>query len=154
MSEKGMPETANRLTPYLVVQDALKARDFYAAAFGFTPDVLVPGEDGKPMHVGMNYEGKSIVMFSPEGVGPSEKARAMRAPASSGHAACFSLYVYCADVDALTDCARKAGAEVVSEPEEMFWGDRIAQFRDPGGYEWTFATKVKDFDGNKDSATG
>jgi len=152
MSDKWIPSHANPITPYLVVRDPHKMRAFYRAAFGFEPDVLVPGEkaDDPPQHVGMSYNGKSIIMFSPEGSGPTKAARAMRCPATSGQPPPFSLYVYCADLDVLVAQARAQGATIISPPQEMFWGDRIAVIHGLDGYEWTFATFIKPFSGNKD----
>lgn len=142
-TEQGRPDGANWLTPYLTVADADAALGFYQHAFGFEPGFAMPGPDGNTVHASMNYQGAAVVMFSPEGAGGDDS---MRTPAHTGGTPPMNFYVYCADVDALTARAREAGATVVSEPEEMFWGDRMAQLRDPDGYLWAFATNVREFD--------
>lgn len=134
--QKGM----NWLTPYLVVSDIAASLAFYEKVFGFTPSTTVPGPDGAIMHAEMTYGEATIIMFGPEGTGPA------RPPAHSGVEPPVGLYVYCEDVNAVMERARREGAKITSEPEEAFWGDRIASLLDPDGYSWTFATKFRDFD--------
>lgn len=45
------------------------------------------------------------------------------------------LWLYCDDVDAEIDALRAAGVEIVREPEDMEWGERMAAVRDPDGNE-------------------
>lgn len=134
-----LPPEANWLTPYLTVSDAEKSLLFYEAAFGFGRGNIVLGADGAIMHAEMTWQGKNVIMFSPE---TTVTARPMRTPAHSCLQMPVVFYIYCADVDALTARARQAGAKVVDEPENMFWGDRMVSLRDPDGYMWSFATRV------------
>lgn len=138
------------LSPYLTVRDAAASMAFYEAAFGFK----VEGEEirdnhGEIIHVGMRL-GDACIMFAPQGMTPE-----LRAPVDSGaHAGAapgVSLYVYVPDVDVLTARAVSAEAELLQAPKTEFWGDRIAMFRDPDGYHWTFATNVAEFDLDKAS---
>jgi uncharacterized glyoxalase superfamily protein PhnB len=55
-----------------------------------------------------------------------------------------TLHLYVPDVDAAFDRAVKAGATSVMKPENMFWGDRYCQFKDPFGHSWGIATHVED----------
>ncbi len=130
------------LIPYLTVQSAEKTLEFYEKAFGFERGTCIPGPDGKIMHGEVNYQGQTLVMFSPEG----NMGCPAKAPASTAHMPPFNLYVYTHDVDALYLRAVRAGAEALQPPSDMFWGDRMARFRDLNGYQWTFATNVRDFD--------
>jgi PhnB protein len=141
-----LPAEANWLTPYLTVSDAQKSLDFYQRAFGFGPGNVIPGPEGGVMHAEMTWQGKCVVMFSPES---AASPKPMKTPAHSGIELPLVFYVYCPDVDALTAQARQAGATVLSDPEDMFWGDRMANLRDPDGYLWSFATKVGEFDPSK-----
>ena len=43
-----------------------------------------------------------------------------------------------------TSPEKPAGAEIVSDPETMFWGDRTYVARDLAGHRWTFAQVVKE----------
>jgi uncharacterized glyoxalase superfamily protein PhnB len=140
---QGRPRGASWLTPYLTVADADASLNFYQHAFGFERGGAMPGKNGRTVHASMNYQGATVVMFSPEGAGGDDT---MRTPAHSGVELPLNFYVYCADVDALTARARAAGAQVLMEPEDMFWGDRMSQIRDPDGYVWSFATNVGEFD--------
>ena len=143
---EALPENANWLTPYLTVADAKRSLAFYERAFGFAQGEVLSGKDGRIMHAGMIYQGKSILMFAPESA-PSPKP--MRTPAHSGIELPLSFYVYCPDVDAQAEQARRAEATILSEPEDMFWGDRMMTLLDPDGYIWSFATRVGEFDPSK-----
>jgi PhnB protein len=137
-----LPEGANWLTPYLTVSNPELSLTFYEKAFGFGRGDTIPGPDGRIMYAEMTWQKKTIVMFAPEGAGGSTH----QTPRHSGVESPIGLYVYCADVDALVVRARQAHALVLSEPEDMFWGDRMARLQDPDGYIWSFATKVGEFD--------
>lgn len=144
-AENILPEGANWLTPYFTVSDAEASIEFYQKAFGFEVGMTMPGPDGRPAHVEMKYQGNAIVMFAPEGAWGSQHKTPLHYQIDSP----TSFYVYCADVDALAAQAKSAGAEVISEPEDMFWGDRTVMLKDPDGYQWMFATKVGEFDPSK-----
>jgi PhnB protein len=55
-----------------------------------------------------------------------------------------SFFLYVSDVDAMYKRAINAGATSASEPADMFWGDRVAQVRDPSGTHWSIATHKED----------
>ena len=73
----------------------------------------------------------------------------MQAPVTSGAENPIVLYVPCRKVDDVTARARAAGATIASEPEDMFWGERVVRIADPDGYIWCFAAKVGKFDPHK-----
>lgn len=132
------------LSPYMMVRDGQTSLDFYQAAFGFkVHGGIMRDNDGVVQHGGMRL-GAAAIMFAPAGMSSD-----MQPPAASGGQNGLSLYVYVPDVDALTARARRAGAKVLQEPADQFWGDRIAIFKDPDGYHWTFATNVGGFDAGK-----
>lgn len=139
------PDNCNDLTPYLMVRDAEESLGFYEQAFGFERGNVMPAPSGGIGHAELHYRGKVIIMFAPEGAWGSTD----QCPKSSGHKSSVGLYVYCEDVDALTARARAAGAEVLRDLEDAFWGDRMVVLGDPSGYHWTFATKVGEFDPTK-----
>jgi len=141
--QAGMPW----LTPNLTVQDIIKSMEFYERAFGFERGMTMHGLDGKIIHGQMNYKKSVIVMLGLEGAGNMK----CKSPSALKVNCPVNLYVYCNDVDELFDRARKANAKIVSEPADMFWGDRIVILEDPDGYRWTFATNVGDFDPSKTS---
>ncbi len=146
MTEKDiLPQGANWLTPYLTVNNAENRLEFYEKAFGFEPRNTMPGKDGKIIHAEMSNKDLLVIMFARENAWGGQT----KTPANSNMDSPIGLYIYCGDVDSLVNQAKDAGAEVLSEPEDMFWGDRIARLRVPDGYTWTFATKVGEFDLSK-----
>jgi uncharacterized glyoxalase superfamily protein PhnB len=53
-------------------------------------------------------------------------------------------YVYVDDVDKHYERARRAGAEILTEPKDQFYGDRNYGAVDPEGHQWYFAQHVRD----------
>jgi len=127
---KAKPKGMRWLAPYLTVRDVSASIEWYESAFGFKRRFVMTGADGKPIHAEMQHK-KAVIMLGPwDGKSP--------APGKEGVP--VTLYCYCEDVDALAASARAAGARVVEEPADQFWGDRIAFIVDPDGHQWTFAT--------------
>jgi uncharacterized glyoxalase superfamily protein PhnB len=139
------PTGMARLIPALPVKDVRRAIDFCEKAFGFEKAMAMPAPDGKIVHGEIRYEGEIIAMFGLEGA----YGGTCKSPAASKTDCPIMLYVYCDNVDALYAKAKAAGAKVISEPADMFWGDRTVQLADPDGYRWMFATNVADFDASK-----
>jgi PhnB protein len=132
-----VPEGFHTLTPYLAVDDAAAALDFYARAFGAVERARMDGPDGKIGHASIQI-GDSIVMLSD----PFPQA-STRPPKELG-ATTTMLYLYVEDADALFKRAVDAGATPTMEPDDMFWGDRLAQVDDPFGHSWQIATHKED----------
>lgn len=125
------------LTPHITIRDkrAKEAIDFYAKAFGATEVTRVPADDGERlMHAHMLVNGASLMMHDdfPEYSG---------APASAP--ACVVLHLQVDDTDRWYGRAVEAGATSVMAPEDMFWGDRYAQVRDPFGHLWSIGHPLK-----------
>lgn len=132
------------LSPYLTVRDGQAAMEFYARAFGFeTYGEVMRDAEGRIQHAGMRL-GEAAIMFA-----PPNPASPMKPPVEAGSPDSLTLYVYVPDVDALAARAQRANAMMLQAPADQFWGDRIALFKDPDGYHWTFATNVGEFDPSK-----
>jgi PhnB protein len=54
------------------------------------------------------------------------------------------IFVYVEDVDKTVERATANGAQVLSAPQDQFWGDRSASIMDPAGHVWTVATRIED----------
>ena len=132
---KNPPENTPRVTPYLYYQDVAAALRFLADAFGFREKLRMPGSDGKIAHAEMTL-GDGLVMMGCPGAD-------YRNPKRLGQTT-QSLYVYVDDVDAHCARAKKAGAKIINEPEDQFYGDRRYGAEDPEGHHWFFATHVRD----------
>lgn len=118
------------LTPYLAVPDARAAIDWYARVLGavVTHDpVVMP--DGRIGHVELDAEGAHWMM--------ADAHPEIRSPAPTpGEGSPVTLHLAVADVDAVTERARAAGAEIDREPGDNPGVGRIAVFRDPFGHRW------------------
>ncbi|CDM59743.1 MULTISPECIES: VOC family protein [Rhizobium] len=122
-----MPPVKNGLLPYITVDGALKAAEFYKRAFGAEEAFVVPvDENGRTMHVHLYINGSSLMLCDayPEHGHPFEKHQG------------FALQLVVDDIDFWWDRAVAAGAEVILPVQLMFWGDRYGQLRDPFGVLW------------------
>jgi PhnB protein len=137
MAVKPIPEGYHSLTPYLAVEDASKAIDFYREAFGAEENVRMPGPDGKIAHAELQIGDSKLMLSDPF---PHSNVR----PPSERGGPTGSVFMYVDDVDATFEQAQRAGAEVVSELEDMFWGDRFGTLSDPFGHVWSVATHKED----------
>ena len=137
MAVKPIPEGYHTITPYLAVDDAKGAIEFYKRAFGAKERVLMPMPGGKVGHAELEI-GDSLIMLSD----PFEQART-KTPKAIG-ATTVGIFLYSEDVDETYKQALDAGATSTSEPEDMFWGDRFASVTDPYGHNWQIATHVED----------
>ena len=127
------PEVLGGVAPYLVVDGAGKAADFYVKAFGAREVArMPPDESGRTMHIHLVVNGGSLMLCDayPEHGHPLEKPQA------------FTLHLQVDDVDAWWKRAVAAGAEIVLPLQEMFWGDRYGQIRDPFGVLWSLAAPI------------
>ena len=137
MAVQAVPEGYDTLTPYLAVDDAAAAIEFYKRAFGASERSRMSGPDGKIGHAELEI-GTSLVMLA-----DAYPQSATRPPKELGGTT-GGVFMYVEDVDSLVRQATDAGANVVMEPEDMFWGDRFGTIADPFGHVWHVATHVED----------
>ena len=137
MGTKPIPEGYSTVTPYLAVDDAPKAIEFYKRAFGATERSRMPGPDGKIAHAEIQI-GDSVVMTSD----PFPQST-LKSPKELGGTA-SAVFLYVEDVDSVVQDAADAGATITMPVEDMFWGDRFGQVQDPFGHIWQIATHVED----------
>ena len=134
---KPIPDGYHSVTPYLIIQGAARALEFYQKAFGATELMRIPGPGGKVMHAEIQI-GDSRVMLADEC-----PEMGCRGPQTLGGAA-VSLMLYVADVDTFASRAVAAGAKVQRPVMDQFYGDRSGTFEDPFGHVWTLATHKED----------
>ena len=132
-----IPRDFPRVTPYLCVDDANAAIDFYCRVLGATERMRMPVQNGKIAHAEIAI-GDAVIMLSDEA-----PEMGVRSPKSIGGTPVF-LYVYVEDVDRVFTEAVQAGATVLSAVEDKFYGDRSGEFEDPFGHRWDVATHVED----------
>jgi PhnB protein len=126
---KAIPEGQHSITPYLVVVGADKLIAFLGQAFAGEVIERMRGPNGAVAHAEVKI-GDSIVMLGEA----SERAKAYAA----------TLYHYVTNVDETHRRAVAAGAKVLTEPTDMFYGDRSGAVIDPFGNSWYLATHIED----------
>jgi len=132
--------TENVFTSSVFYQDPKAALDWLGSAFGFELIMLIesPG-DRRAIHSEMGLGGRGRLM-----VGGEWDAR-LRSPRSVDGANTQSLHVELEqDLDAHCERARAAGAVIVQEPEDQFYGARTYRALDCEGHMWTFSQWVRD----------
>ena len=134
-----IPEGYPRVSPYLCVDNAARAIDFYCEVLGASERMRMAGPDGKVGHAELML-GESVIMLADEypDIG-------FLSPLRIGGTA-VTLHTYVEDVDAVFERALVAGAKSLQPVEDQFYGDRSAQFEDPFGHRWSIATRVEDVD--------
>lgn len=137
MAVKPIPEGYRTVTPYLAVDDAAEAIEYYKKAFGAKERGRMETPDGKIGHAELEI-GDSLVMLSD----PIPEATT-RTPKELGGTSA-SVFLYVEDVDAVVKRAVDAGATVTMEVADQFWGDRFGSVQDPFGHSWSIATHVED----------
>ena len=137
MAVKPIPEGYHAITPYLAVDDAAEAIEYYKKAFGAKERVRMEAPDGKIGHAELEI-GDSLVMLSD----PFPQA-STRPPKELGGTS-VNVFMYATDVDAVVKQAVDAGATVTMEVADQFWGDRLGTVTDPFGHTWSIATHVED----------
>jgi len=131
--------------------DANAAFRWLEAAFGFEPLLVLLDEQDRIAHSEMRF-GDSVVMVG------NEWSDDHKSPKSLGGKNTQTVHVQLArgeDIDAHCERARRAGAEIIQEPEAQFYGDRTYRARDPEGHIWTFGVNVNDVTADQwDKASG
>jgi PhnB protein len=134
---KAIPDEYPRVTPYLIVDGAAAAIDFYTSILGAAERMRMAGPDGKVGHAELGI-GESVIMLADEHLEMDA-----RAPSAVGGTP-VTLHVYVEDADDVFERAVQAGAKALQPMEDKFYGDRSGQFEDPFGHRWNVATHVED----------
>jgi len=135
---KPIPDGYPRVTPYLIVDGAADAIDFYTSVLGAAQRgdrMQMP--DGKVGHAELAL-GDSLIMLADESpdwgaVGPGTVGGTP-----------VTIHVYVEDVDAIFSKALAGGAKELNPVTDQFYGDRSGQFEDPWGHRWNVASHVED----------
>jgi PhnB protein len=134
---KSIPDEYRGATPYLCVKGAATAIDFYKNAFGAREVMRIAMDEGKIGHAELRV-GDAPFMLADE-----FPEMNFRSPQSIGGTP-VNVLIYVDDVDALVKRAESAGAKVLRQPADQFYGDRMATLEDPYGHSWSFATHIED----------
>lgn len=135
MSVKPIPDGYHGITPYLGINEAAKAIEFYQKAFDATVFMRLDMPDGRVGHAELRI-GEAVIMLGT----PCDET-ALHNPDTHPS---VGLHLYVNDVDAQFKQAIEAGAIEVSAPQDQFYGDRSASVKDPFGHLWFLATHKED----------
>jgi PhnB protein len=135
---KPIPDGYPQVTPYLHLDGAQEAIEFYEKVFGARERMRMGGPDGKIGHAELELGDGGLIMLAD--ASPDMGARSPKD--IGGSPVTLSLYVE--DVDAVFGAAVEAGATPIREVEDQFYGDRSGGFEDPFGHRWSVATHVED----------
>lgn len=139
----GRPSGYTTLTPYLVVDGAAAAIDFYAAVFGATTVSRLEGTAPD----GSTYVGQAELDFGGSGrlqISDPQPGFGLVAPDRGAAGVSQSIMIYVPDVDATIARAAELGADVKEQPSDFVSGDRFGAFVDPFGRRWAVMTRVED----------
>jgi uncharacterized glyoxalase superfamily protein PhnB len=125
------------LTAGVFYKNPLAALDWLENAFGFERSMVITDKDGRLGHSEMRF-GDSVLYVG------SEWADFVASPVSVGSKNTQTIHVQLSEgIDAHCARAAAAGAAILQEPTDQFYGDRTYRARDLEGHVWTFAQTVR-----------
>ncbi len=134
---KPIPDGYHSATPYLIIDGASRAIDFYKRAFGAKELMRMPAPGDRVGHAEIRI-GNSVIMLADEH--PEMDARS---PSHYGGTP-VSLLLYVPDVDKQFKQAIAAGGTEMRPVADQFYGDRAGTLRDPFGHTWHIHTHKED----------
>lgn len=128
------PEGFSTLTPVVISKNAQATIDAYKDALGAEErcGIMLCPQTGKVGHAGLKM-GESTIFISDAFPDMGKNVTGRQ-----------EFYLYVENTDNAFAKAKNAGWDIVSEPEDMFWGDRIGAVNDIDGNTWKLAQKVRD----------
>ena len=125
------------VSAYLHVAGAARAIEFYAAVFGATERLRLTDPNGRIQHAELDFGGTTVMLADefPE--------YDVRGPLTLGGPSA-TIYLRVDDADAAIRRAAEAGAEVQSEPQDQFYGERSGSIRDPFGHRWNIGHRLEE----------
>lgn len=122
--------------PYLRLQGAAEAIEFYKKAFGATELFRLTEPSGRIGHAEIKIGG-AVIMLSDE-----YPECGIQGPAKLGGTT-FAMHLHCTDADAFIKRAEEAGATIVRPAKDEFYGERSGMIRDPFGHEWLLGHPIE-----------
>jgi uncharacterized glyoxalase superfamily protein PhnB len=125
------PPGTPQIIPHLPYEDVQTAVEWLERAFGFAeiPGARITSSEGA-IHTAMRLGAGQIMLGRPGGHGAYS-------PKTLGTLSQL-LSVYVEDVDRHYAQARRAGARIVAELQDKFYGDRVYEALDLEGHRWSF----------------
>ncbi len=131
------PRQRPSFIPSVIYKDNRAALKWLENAFGFEPSEVLVNSNDNIVHAEMSHGGGVIMVGN-------EFAEWAKSPASIGGANTQRIHVRVdSGIDQHFERARKAGAKIVMEPADQFYGERTYAVEDHEGHHWTFSQTVK-----------
>jgi uncharacterized glyoxalase superfamily protein PhnB len=137
-----MPSLAP-LGSVLGVKDIARASRFYEKTLGFQQQFALPRADGELTVAVLRFGASALLLGRLDELHyeHEERARTIRTgPRGLG----ITLTLQVPDVEQVYDAVKDAGGEVLLEPVDEFYGDRVFMFVDPDGYEWKISQTIQE----------
>ena len=134
---KAIPDGYHSVTPYLILNAAGDAIDFYKKALGAAEVMRMDDPSGRIHHAEISIGGSRIMLADEH---PEIQALSPKTIGGSP----VSIHLYVDDVDAAIARAVAAGAKLIRPVADQFYGDRVGGIEDPFGYRWFIATHKED----------
>ena len=125
------PEPKGYVIPGMTYRDAPVAIDWLCDVLGFERRLVVPGENGTIAHAQLTL-GNGMVMLGSAFDDPN----AVVVPSTPGGTLTQANLVVVGDIEAHYERVKAAGANIVMEIEEQFYGGSLFAVRDPEGHLW------------------
>jgi PhnB protein len=132
-----IPRGYTAVTPYLIVDNAGDAINFYKAAFSAKETMRFAKPDGKISHAELIIGDAKVMLADAH---PEMNARDPKDIGGSP----VGIHLYVKNVDSVVNEALAAGASLIRPVETMFYGDRTGSITDPYGHHWHVSTHVED----------
>lgn len=132
-----IPKDYHAITPYLIIDQAANAIEFYKKIFGAKEVMRMEKPNGKIGHAELKI-GDAKIMLADES--PEMNAKS---PQNIGGTP-VGIHLYTKNVDDVVKHAVIQGAKLTRPVETMFYGDRSGAIEDPYGHIWYVSTHVED----------
>jgi PhnB protein len=132
-----IPKGYHNVTPYLVVEGASEAINFYKSTFGAKQVFRMDKPDGKVGHAELKIGDAKIML--------ADKCPEMEKMVGEDYGSgAISIHLYVKNVDTTIEKAVSGGAKIIMPAQDMFYGDRNGMIKDPFGHIWSVATHIED----------
>ena len=126
----------HEIYPYLRIRGAAEAIEFYKTVFGAEEVFRLAEPGGRIGHAQIKIGGSTLMLAD------EHPEYGTQGPQSLGGTT-FAMHLHVDNVDALMARAKAAGATVVRELQDQFFGERTGSVRDPFGHEWLLGQTIE-----------
>jgi uncharacterized glyoxalase superfamily protein PhnB len=132
-------ELRSTIVPCLRYRDAPAAITWLCNTFGFTQQLIVPGENNTILHAQLSF-GNGMLMLGSAGRVDNEYGKQIVQPDELGGVQTQSIYVVVPDADAVYARVRAAGMQIIMDIKDEEHGGRGFTCRDLEQHIWSFGT--------------